>query len=345
MKYDSPTVPSSGSPWISRGKILALAPAAILSAWAAAALYFDVRVPWLQIPLALLYIAIAAVGMRWWFNTRFLKGFALWLGSLVAVMIWWFSLTPSNDRNWQPDVARVPSVEIDGNNVTIRDVRNFEYRSETDYTPRWDTWNLDLAQLRGVDIFVSHWGAPLIAHLLVSFQFGPDRYIAMSIEARKVVGQEYSALRGFFRQFELIHLVADERDVVRLRTNFRMDETVHLYKTMTKPEDARRLFLQYLTWMQEQRTHPRWYNAFDHNCSTGVSSYMAKSGIGGFPWWDPRLLANGLGEQMLYEHGDLVTGGLTFEELSKRSVINDAAKAADADPNFSLAIRKGRPGF
>jgi hypothetical protein len=168
------------------------------------------------------------------------------LGAFVLVLGWWLTIQPSNQRDWQGDVDRTAWAEIDGDRVTIYNVRNFDYRTETDYTPHWETRTFDLAQIRGADLFITFWGSPWIAHPIVSFQFGDDSHIAFSVETRKEVGEDYSTLRGFFRQYELIYIVADERDVVRLRTNYRKDEEVYLYRTRTSAERARAIF-DYLT--------------------------------------------------------------------------------------------------
>jgi hypothetical protein len=246
---------------MSRKLLLALA--AAVSVWAVAALYFDIRIAWLRIPGACLYSIL--VGSIVWFTRASYRGIALWVTSLVLVMTWWLSLAPTNNRRWQPDVAELAWTERNADLVTIHNVRDFTYRTETDYIQRWETKTVDLSQLQGVDLFLTHFGSPLIAHAIVSFQFrdaaGNDTFVAMSIEQRKAVGQSYSTLRGFFRQYELIYLAADERDVVRVRTNYRTGEYVRLYHTLTKPEVARRLFLQYLSWIDTLRTHPQWYNA------------------------------------------------------------------------------------
>ena len=326
---------------------LIVAVAALASAWAVAALYFDVRIAWMRIPVACLYAG--TVGAIVWRTRASRTGIVLWMGSLTVVIAWWLSLAPTNTRAWQPDVAQLPWVERHGDSVTIHNVRNFAYRTETDYTERWESRHVNLSQLHGVDLFLTHFGSPWIAHATVSFQFrdetGRDSFVAMSIEARKTVGQSYSTVRGFFRQYELIYLVSDERDVVRLRTNFRQGEDVRLYHTLMNPDDGRRLFLQYLRWIEDLRSHPRWYNALTDNCTSSVTTYLAKNDVGGLSRWDWRLWLNGLGDKMLYDHGDLATGGLAFEDLAHHALINDAAKKLGDDPNFSREIRRGHPGF
>ena len=326
---------------------IVVAMAALASVWAVTALYFDVRIAWLRSPVACLYLCI--VGAIVGFTRANRRGILLWVGSLILVVAWWLSLAPSNTRAWQPDVAKLPWVERRVNVVTIHNVRNFAYRTETDYIEHWEARTVDLSQIQGVDLFLTHFGSLLIAHATVSFQFrdaaGKDTYLAMSIEQRKTIGQTYSTLRGFFRQYELIYLVADERDVVRLRTNFRKGEDVRLYHTLTKPDDARHLFLQYLQWIEDLRLHPHWYNALTDNCTSSVTSYLARNHVGGLSRWDWRLLLNGLGDEMLYDYGDLATGGLSFKTLSGQALINDEAKSLGDDPNFSRDIRRGHPGF
>ena len=152
----------------------------------------------------------------------------------AGVLGWFFSLQPSNERDWKTPVAKVPSVEIQGDRMTVHNVRNFDYHSETDFTPAWEDRTYDLSKLRGVDFMLVYWGSRAIAHAIVSFAFEGDQYLAVSIETRKERGENYSALLGFFRQYELIYIFADEQDLVRLRTNYR-GEDVYLYHTNFTP--------------------------------------------------------------------------------------------------------------
>ncbi|NDC37626.1 MAG: DUF4105 domain-containing protein, partial [Proteobacteria bacterium] len=188
---------------------------------------------------------------------------------VVAVIVWWSSIPPRNDRNWIPDVAQLPHAAIDGDRVVITNVRNFDYRSETDFTPRWETRAYDLSKIKGLDVFLSYWGSPWIAHTVMSWEFSDGQHLAISIETRKEVGEQYSAILGFFRQFELYFVVADERDVVRLRTNFR-GEDVYRYRIKDTPDEARAPLLEYLQLANNLADHPKWYNAFSHNCTTEI---------------------------------------------------------------------------
>ncbi|HMJ60602.1 MAG TPA: DUF4105 domain-containing protein, partial [Bryobacteraceae bacterium] len=178
-----------------------------------------------------------------------------------------------------------------------------------------------------------------IAHAIVSFEFADASHLATSIEARKTVGQEYSAIHGFFRQFQTIYLISEESDVVRVRTNYR-GESVYLYRTQTTPRDAQNLFRHYLEWVNQAREHPEWYNAVTSNCATNFVLYLAKAKIGGISPWDWRTLFVGKGDELLYEKGDLA-GDLPFAELKRRALIREKPGAAD----FSRQIRVNRPGF
>ena len=231
--------------------------------------------------------------------------------AFACVLAWWLSLRPSNDRVWQPDVAQTAWATIDGDQVTIHNFRNCDYRTESDYTPNWETKTVDLSQLRGMDVFITYWGSPWIAHPIVSFDFGNQGYVAMSIETRKEVGEGYSAIRGFFRYYELIYTIGDERDMVRLRTNYREGEEVYLYHTRATPEQARSIFLDYLARANRMRDHPEWYNALTNNCTTNIAPHVAKARAGKAVRWDWRILLNGKSDEMMYEHGDLA-GNLTI---------------------------------
>jgi len=320
------------------GRGFALLLTLALTPWAAAALYFDLLPGTSLRTLGASSYGLAMVGALLTFRGRG-KAIAICLAGFALVLAWWLTLKPSNDRAWQPDVAQTAWAEIDGDHVTIHNVRNCDYRTEGDYTPHWETRSYDLAQIRGMDIFLTYWGSPWIAHPIVSFQFGDNDYIAMSIETRKEVGEQYSAIRGFFRYYELIYTVSDERDVVRLRTNYRKGEETYLFHTRATPEHARATLLNYLKKINRIRNRPEWYNALTNNCTTNIAT------LAGEPQLDWRVLLNGRADQMLFERGDLATGNLPFAQLKQQAHINAAARAANDAPDFSRRIREGRAGF
>jgi hypothetical protein len=306
--------------------------------WATAALYFDVRIAWLRIPLAVIYgLGILAA---WVWVRRPWKMVFTGIGFAV-VLTWWFSLQPSNNRDWLPDVAVLPFADISGSQITIHNIRNCDYHTETDFTVHTYDKRFNLDQLRTVDLYLVTWGSPDIAHTMVSFGFTNGDYICFSIETRKEKGEDYSAVKGLFRQFELTYIIAAERDLVRLRTNYRQGEEACLYRLQATPEQARKLFLDYLRRANELHEHAEWYNALTDNCTTAIRT---QRDVADRAPWNWRMLLNGHLDELLYENGTIATN-LPFAELKKLSNINARAQAADAAADFSQQIRKGLPGF
>lgn len=267
-----------------------------------------------------------------------------WLGGFAALMVallgWYATLEPGNDRHWQGDVAVLPTAEIDGDRVILRNVRSFAYRSERDYTPRYEDLTLDLAALDSLDLLAVHWAGDAIAHIMLSFGFG-ERHVTVSIETRKEEGEAYSALAGFFRQYELIYVVGDERDLIGLRTSHREPpEQVYLYRLATSPENARKLLLEYLAQINRLAQRPEFYNTLTTNCTTNVMLH-ARALSDRFPTsW--KVLLSGYFPEYLYDLG-ILDRSLPYAELRRRSLINDRAVAADGADDFSQRIRDGLP--
>jgi Domain of unknown function (DUF4105) len=305
------------------------------AAWAFGALYFDC--PRIGALAAILFVVILLAAII--FVRGQLLKLAIVLGALAVVAGWWLTLKPSNDRVWQPDVSQTAWAEINGDEVTVHNVRNCEYRTETDFTPHWEARTVRLSQITGMDVAINYWGSPWIAHPIVSFQFADALPVCFSIETRKTIGQQYSTLEGFYRQYTLIYIVADERDVIRLRTNYRRED-VYLYHTLASPAQARQRFREYINTVNVLHENPRWYNAVTSNCTTSIRAQRAAKLR---TPWDWRILLNGKADEMLYQDHAIATGGLSFSELKQRSLINERARAADKDPNFSHLIREGLP--
>ncbi len=254
----------------------------------------------------------------------------------------WLALPPSNARDWGADVAVLPYAELGPGSVTIHDLRNCDYRTEKDYTVRHYDGVFKLAALRSMDLFLVDWGLPHIAHAMLSFGFGGGRYVCFSIETRKKKGEEYSAGKGFFKQYELTYVAGDERDLVRLRANYRKGEEVYLYHLKARPELIRLVFLDYLRGMNRLKEKPQWYNALTANCTTDIWRHI-------FPYYpklkfDWRILASGHIDEMVYELG-VVDRTLPLAELRRRSHINARSRAAGTGPEYSEVIRRGLPGF
>ena len=262
--------------------------------------------------------------------------------ALVAIGVWWSGLTPSNEGDWQPEVARLAYATINGDIVTVHNIRNFDYRTETDFTPAYYDRTYNLKKLDSGDLVAVYWMGPAIAHLFLSFGFGDDR-LAISIEARKVKGAGYSSAKGFFRQYELYYVVADERDVVRVRTNYRKDppEDVYIYPLRVPPENIRRVFLEYMRKMNALRERPEFYNTLTTNCTTAILMNTRVNPESLPLSW--KVLMSGYTPAYVYESGRM-DRSLPFEELQRRSLVNAAAQAADQAPDFSRRIRAGLPG-
>jgi len=315
---------------------------ALLTLWAVAALYVDLRIAALRIPVTLIYV-LGIVAILFKFK-RSRWAAVLCLAGFCCVFAWWLTLKPSNDGNWQPDCARTAWAEMDGDRITIHNLRNCDYRTETDYANCWSDRTLYLSQIRAADLFLTNWGIRFASHPIVSFQFGDNEHVAFSIEARYKAGQAYSTILGCFRQYGLIFVAADERDVIRLRTNYRKDEEVYLYRVKVQPEVARAMFLTYVTYLNKLRDHPEWYNQVTRNCTTTLQKPLAADVNNPQPW-NYQFLLNGTLDELLYDRGRLVSDGLPFPELKQLEHINAAAQVAGLSPDFSALIRAGRIGF
>ncbi|MBL9201525.1 MAG: DUF4105 domain-containing protein [Opitutaceae bacterium] len=285
-------------------------------------------------------------------------------GGALLVLVWWgrrpgatplralliaalaatcaaFLIRPINEREWAFDLAETPWSEVHGDIVTLHNVRNFEWRSATEATPRWETRTFPLSALRHVDFIMTYWGSPHICHTMVSFDFGTHGRVCASIEARRLAGEDYSPLAGVFRRYELNYVFGDERDVLRVRTNFRAHNDVFLYRLTATPEAARVQFLEYLRAANALRNQPAWYNSLTGNCTTLIREHARALGIT-LPW-DWRLHANGHAHEYLHRLG-YISRDLPVEELKRRSHVTPAARLASLE-NFSEEIRRGRPGF
>lgn len=303
--------------------------------WAAGALRYDLPAPLVvrKIAAGLLLLGVVLL----WVFGKF-RGRAASVLLLGVVAGWWFTLKPSNDGDWQPDVAQLAWADVSGDEVTFHNVRNCVYRTESDYTPVWETRKVNMSKLTGIDIAICYWGSPSMAHPIVSFQFADALPVCFSIETRKNVGEQYSAIGGIYRQYELIYTVADERDVMRVRTNFRKGEDLYLYRLKMAPDKTRERFMDYVNALNYLRDNPRWYNAVTTNCTTSIRTQHAANERAR---WDWRMLVNGYMDEMMFERGVLLTEGKSFAELKKAAHINERAHAAGDSPEFSARIRFG----
>jgi Domain of unknown function (DUF4105) len=307
--------------------------------WAALALYHsDLPGEPLRRALAGAF-ALATLGAFVFLPNR--RRTLLGFGAVFALMLlWWISIEPSNERDWQTEVAVLPYATRDGDLVTLHNVRNFNYRTEQDFTPRYDDRTFDLRELDAVDLIAVYWAGDAIAHIMVSFGFAGE-HVAISVETRKEKGEAYSSIAGFFRRYELIYVVGDERDLIRVRTNYRRpEELAYLYRTRATPANARRLFLEYVAKINRLRDRPEFYNTLTTNCTTDVW-LLVRALVGQIPL-DWRVLLSGYFPEYAYDLGSLDTS-MPFVALKAQSLVNNKAHAADRDPEFSARIREGLP--
>src|SRR4029453_17868901 len=236
-----------------------------------------------------------------------------WPGTAIAplaiftvLVILFLRIPASNDRDWQPEVSVTPHATVNGDLVTIRGVRNFDYRSESDFTPRWEDRTYDLGKLDSVDIIAVYWTGKAVAHIMVSFGFQDQHYLAVSIETRKEKGESYSTLAGFFRRYELYYVVAEDRDVIRVRTTYRQpQEDVYIYRTRAPLKNIHRVFFDYVRSMNELRVRPTYYNTLTTNCTTSIVFHTRMNPERAPMSW--KVLLSGYVPDYLYELGKVDT--------------------------------------
>jgi len=310
---------------------------ALLTLWGTLAIYYS-NLPWSWARLALAIVFAAFSVWALWLSRR---PRMRWLFAAVfaAVVVWWIAIPPSHDRDWLPEVALMPRAFIDGDRVRVTGVRNFEYRSRNDFTVRHEEREFLLSDVAGIDFYVSYWREGPVGHTFLSFMFNNAPPLTVSIETRPEKGEGFNPIASIFKQFELIYVVGDERDIVGVRTNHR-GETTHLYPLNTRPEDARELLLIYLDRINQLADRPEFYHLFSNSCTINIIRYANAAGRQGR--FDIRHLLNGLIDSYLYHSGRIDTS-LPFDELRRRSLINEAAQAAAGAPDFSKRIRAALP--
>ena len=312
----------------------------LMTAWAVGAIYYS-PIPGETVRLALAAGVVLATGLGFVLSHHYARTFIAYLIFFAGFVALWFQIPASNDRDWQPDVAITPYGVINGDKITIHNVRNFSYRTESDFDPHWETRVYDLSKLDSADLIAVYWAGKPIAHIMLSFGFAGKDYLAVSIETRKEKSEAYSTLAGFFRQYELYYVVADERDVIRVRTTYRKpQEQVYIYRIKGSRENLRRVFLDYIRSINELRERPQFYNTLTTNCTTSVWMHTRMNRESPPLSW--KLLLSGYVPDYLYDLGRLDTSR-PFPELEKLSLVNERAHAADRDPAFSQRIREGLP--
>jgi Domain of unknown function (DUF4105) len=313
---------------------------AVMTAWVAGAIYYS-PIPSESLRVGLAGFFVLATALAFVLRRRRGRTLVGFLVIFVVLVALWFQIPASNHRDWQPDVSVTPYATVKGDLITIHGVRNFNYRTETDFDARWEDRTYDLKDLDSADLVAVYWAGKAIAHIMISFGFRGRDYLAFSIETRKERGESYSTIAGFFRTYELVYIVADERDVIGLRTTYRQpQEDVYVYRLRMPLQNIRRVFLDYLKTINELRERPRFYNTLTTNCTTSILMHSRVNPQSPPLSW--KILLSGYVPDYLYDLGKIDTSR-PFSELERLSQVNARAHAADRDPAFSQRIRENLP--
>lgn len=311
----------------------------VATLWGNLALYYQAPKPALWMAVWSL-LALSCAVLLWVRGAT--QGVIAYLVLHGCLLVWWNTLEPSNEHIWADDLAQMTHGEVQGSRVTLHNVRNFNWKSETEYEPRWETRRYDLTQLQSVDMITSHWGMQSIAHVLVSFGFSDGQFVTFTVEIRKKQGQSFSEIGGFFKDFELSIMATDERDAISVRPNVRGEDS-YLYRLEMPQELMQQLFLAYINQANDLVEQPRFYNTITANCTTIVFDMMRHITGRSLPL-DPRLILTGYLPSYVQEQGGLVPD-YPLPVLTERGRITERSKQAAEASNYSQKIRDGVPGW
>ena len=289
---------------------------------------------------ALGFVLATAVFLAW----PRLRPHLLWwvLGTWALGLVWITIRQPSNDRQWRIEVARMPSAEFDGDMVTIRNIRNFHYRSVDDVDVSYYDKTFDLSRLDSADFLMCYWdGNTAIAHTMLSFGFGGEDYVCLSVEVRREQGEAYGGLPGIYKQFEIIYIFGDDRDLINLRTSHRKED-VYLYRVQLEPEDIRQYFEFALRRADELNREPDFYDTLKYNCSSSLTQMNDELWPDRRPSRGLASVLNGRADEDAYARGRL-SNELPFDELKRRSYITPVGQQYQDASDFSQKVRASLP--
>lgn len=303
--------------------------------WAALAIYYCSFPSLVALRVGLAVTYLSAVILFIVFNRRHAWAFFLSFLGFVAVAVWFATIQPSASGSYPAELA-LPFAEINNDRIIFHNVRNCTYRTKEDFDVHYETRAYDLKELKTLDVFVNYWGMTAIAHTFLSFGFSDGQYLAVSVEIRPRVGKAYDMVQGFFKQYNLIYIWADERDLIGLRTNYK-NEDVYLYRTTLPPQDVQKMFMSMVEATNVIYQKPEFYNTFTHSCTNTLANHVIDAGIAKIPFWKRKLLTGDVDER-LYHDGAL-DQSVPFCQLRQQAKINERAKEAGRDLRFSERIR------
>ena len=318
------------------------------SIWLCLAIWIQQPGGWLISRLCIAVWIVFALSILGIYFTHFFsrrKDILIYIIAFLVSLFWYFNIPAQQNLDWSPDVERILSYEKNGDIVTLHNIRDFNWKSEQDYDVHWDTRTYNLNEIEGINILTSYWMGPQIAHTLVSFDFKNQAPLVFSLEIRKEKSESFSAIGGFFRQFELSLIAADEKDIVYTRSNVR-GEQVYFFPIKMGEKERKELFLEYLKKSDELRKKPKWYNTLTSNCTTLVFDMIQAIEPHELPK-DYRLIASGYLPNYLYDLGAL-DQQWTMKQWYKNAHINPRTQEFShfkypSSHNFSEVIRLGLP--
>ncbi len=274
-----------------------------------------------------------------WFRKLFLLPLLLlFISFILAIIVAQIVIKPSNDRNWSTDQAILPYAEINGNLVHIHNIRNFSYKTTKEYTPAYYDKVFDVDKIKNVYFVIEPFsGIAPSAHTLLSFEFEGNQFVSISVEIRKEKGESFSPVRGLFNQYELMYVIADERDVIKLRSNYRKDK-VYVYPIKTTKEKIKIAFLDMVTRANTMKDNPEFYNTLTNTCITNIVSHVNKITPKKVPF-SLKVLFPKNADKLAYDLG-MIDTNLSFEEARAKFLINERAEKHADSPDFSLKIRE-----
>lgn len=307
--------------------------------WAALAIYYCSfpSVDALRVGLAAGYLLVVILFIV--INRRHVWAFVLSLLGFVVVAIWFATIQPSASGSYPAELA-LPFAEISNDRIVFHNVRNCTYRTKQDFDVHYETREYDLRELKTLDVLVNYWGMTAIAHTFLSFGFSDGQYLAVSVEIRPEIGKSYDMVQGFFKQYNLIYIWADERDLIGLRTNYK-NEDVYLYRATLSSQDVQKMFMSMVKATNAICQKPEFYNTFTHSCTNTLANHVIVAGIAKIPFWKRKLLTGDV-DARLYQDGAL-DRSVPFAQLRQQAKINERAKEAGQDPRFSERIRTHLP--
>ncbi len=303
--------------------------------WAALALYYCSfpSLAVLRVLAAIFYLSMVIIFV--FLSQRHARDFLLSLLGFVAVVIWFSTIQPKAGGQYPPELT-MPFVELKGDVVRIHNVRYCTYRTAKDFDVHYEKRSYRLNDLETLDLLVNYWGMKAIAHTFLSFGFSDGQYVSVSVEIRPEVGKTYDMLQGFFKQYQLIYVWADERDLIGLRTNYKKEE-VYLYRVDLSRENIRKMFMSMIKATNDIYNKPQFYNTLTQSCTNTLANHVIDAKIAKIPFWKRRILT-GTVDRRLYEAGFL-DQSLPFAQLRQRAHIDARAQAAGQGPQFSARIR------